>query len=170
MSGPHVAKTFSRRTERRNKIIQEPFSPTKKDAKPTSFRVIAPFCAKLPTYLSNNLAFATPRPSTGILARRDVMYASRPCSTAWCRVGGSPLSLLVPPEARTSHVVRGALPQRSGTVVRPPGPASWPAYLVLTTCFVCTSICNVWRFPVWSTIFTSQRRFPPSSSPSTSLM
>ena len=61
MSGPHAAKTFRRRTERRNKIVQEPFSPTKKDAKPTSCRVIAPLCAKRPTYLSKHLAFATPR-------------------------------------------------------------------------------------------------------------
>jgi hypothetical protein len=97
MSEPHVAKTFRRRTERRNKIIPEPFSPTKKDAKPISLRIIAPLCAKFPTYLAKHLAFAIPRPSTGILARRDVLSASRLYSTAACRGDGSPLSMLAPP-------------------------------------------------------------------------
>src|SRR5438105_12026323 len=34
----------------------------------------------------------------GILALRDVMYASMPCSTACCRVCGSPMSMIVHPD------------------------------------------------------------------------
>ena len=35
-------------------------------AKLTSFRVIAPFCEKLPTYLAKNVAFAPPGPTRGV--------------------------------------------------------------------------------------------------------